>query len=108
MRMKREPFTSTVVSGVEQPGPARRTARRDRWKWLAPGTEAVRRRLGQLAQREQLVDAGAPRVLADLGVQLFAGLVAQLAHVAQHQQAFAGRERPARRSRPCTESGLAL
>ena len=40
-------------------------------------------------EREQLLDAALARVVADFGMELRA-LVADLAHVAQHQQARAG------------------
>jgi hypothetical protein len=59
-----------------------------------------------VAEREQRLDAAFARPCADFGVELRAA-VADLAHVAQHQQARA-RQAPSTSMAARTESGLAL
>lgn len=68
--------------------------------------EGMAGRLGQLAQRQQMLDAAAAGIGADFLVEL-AAFAADLAHVAQHQHARrAGGGQHVDRS--LTESGLAL
>ena len=56
---------------------------------LRAADRTLRPRSASLADREQALDAGLPRIAADFGVQLV-GAVAELAHVAEHQPARAG------------------
>jgi hypothetical protein len=79
--MKREPLTSTLATCAAPRDHGGVAARR-----LVEVLAVHGARL--LAQRQQALDAALARVVADLGVEGRA-LVADLAHVAQHQQARA-------------------
>src|SRR5690349_19620851 len=69
----------------------RRTQRIKILEVRSPRSEAARRRLRQRTQCEQLIYSSAPRMRADFRMQLLAGR-AKLAHIAEHEQPFAGRE----------------
>ena len=103
--MNRDPFTRSVT-------PARASTRASVASTSRVGqcaralAEGLHRVQAERPEREQPLDPGALRERADLGVQGGRGL-AQLAHVAHHEDAPAGRPASTRRA-AFIESGLAL
>jgi hypothetical protein len=103
--MKRDPFTSTVVSAVSSFSSSASSSWM-RSKCIAPAPKARDGFPAQLTQREQPIDPGT-RGQADLRVHRRRRRLAELAHVAQHQHLLAGCC-ASTASAAFTESGLAL
>jgi len=103
--MKREPFTSTVVSGVSVFSSSASSSSM-RSKWHRAGAKRGDGLFRQIAQRQQSVCAGGARCAPDFGVHR-RGVGTEFAHVAEHQHLAAGLLCQ-HRQRGFHESGLAL